>query len=45
MSSKDEDMYKKLCSAEDFEELAGAGVAQPYTNNTFAKEEEKAIMM
>ena len=44
MSSKDEDMYKKLCSAEDFEELEGSGVAQPYVKGVFVKEEEKVMV-
>ena len=34
-------MLHKLCAAEDFEELAGHGVAQPYTTGVLAKEEEK----
>lgn len=44
MSSKDEDMLQKLCAAEDFEELAEDGVAQPYAKGVFAKEEEKVMV-
>ena len=43
MSSKDEDMLQKLAAADDFEELAGDGVAQPYAKGVFATEEEKVM--
>ena len=44
MTSKDEDMYAKLCAAEDFEEPVGEKSPRCITGSFVEEETEKAMM-